>query len=166
MGIEDLGGLGNFAGFGGDGIGVDMANLRQQMAEMCKTTLDDLRKNQQAQQQKLNERQQQLLNRRKKTGNLTPDQVQQWAELEAVILANPEFIEPLGLTLAGLINAKTDTASIIEEFPDLRFSMVNFLRAEADKKRQQQENAARASAAPVASVPPQSAEQPKTVTLD
>jgi hypothetical protein len=166
MGIEDLGGLGNFAGFG-DNAGFNMDNLHEQMVEMCKSTLADLRKNQQAQQKKLGERQQQLLNRRKKTDNLSAEQVQQWSELEAAILANPEFIEPLGITLAGLIRSKADTATIIDEFPDLRFEMVSFLRQRAAEKRDEQANATRTSPAPAASAPPvEPAGAAATVTLD
>lgn len=160
MGIEDLGGLGGLGGMGGS-AGFNMENLEKQMVEMCKTTLEDMRKNQQVQQTQLQARQQQLLNRKKGTANLTPEQIQQWKELEAMIMANPEFIVPLGLTVAGLVRSKQDTRNIIEEFPDLRFEMVNFLREKAEKRRNQQTDATRSSAAPTVAKPPE-----EMVTLD
>jgi hypothetical protein len=161
MALEDLGGLGGFANMAGSGF--NTGNLEEQLVEMCKSTLEDLRNNQQQNQRKLSARQQQLLERRKKTDGLTPEQAAKWAELEAAILVNPEFIEPLGLSLAGMIRAKQDTESIIDEFPELQFAMVNFLREKAAEKREAKENAARASVAPAASVPPGGAE---TVSLN
>lgn len=135
MGIEDLGGLGGFAGMDPSMAGFNMEELQQQMVNMCKSTLEDLRKGQQQQQAQILERQRQIMQRKKGADKLTPEQVQKWKEIEAVIMQNPEFIEPLGLSLAGLIRNKSEVKSIIDEFPDMRFAMAEFLRQEAAKRR-------------------------------
>lgn len=154
MGIEDLGGLGGFAGLDPSLVGLNSEELSQQLVQMMKGTLSDLQDNQRQRQQQINERHKQLIDRRKGTANLSGEQLQQWKEIEAAVMANPEFIEPLGLSLAGLIRNKHEVKSIIDEFPDMRFAMANFLREEAAKRRAAGQASAANAASGSAAVPP------------
>lgn len=112
-------------------------DLQRKMVEMCQKTLDDMRTNQQAQQASLRERQRQLFQRKNGAAGLTAEQAAKWREIESVVFANPEFIESIGLMLAGLVRSKQDVSSIVQEFPDLRFAMTDFLRAKAAERRAQ-----------------------------
>ena len=146
MGIEDLGGMGGFPGLDPAMAGMDSTELQQQMVAMMKSTLADLQKSQRDRQAQITDRHKQVVDRKKGTAKLSPEQLQQWKQIEAAVMANPEFIEPIGLSLAGLIRNQNEVSSIIKEFPDMRFAMAQFLREEAARRREASQAAAPAAA--------------------